>query len=146
MDVVAADGMPVRVLPLAGEAFMGAAIGFLAPRARYAVHFHYALEQLTFVLRGSVVVTTDGRPRSLAVGEAITNPPGVTLSFANEADEPAEVLFVCAPPFPSQSTHEVGLPGEHRPLTDAELDHAQARMAWAIDHFRHVAEARRGAM
>jgi mannose-6-phosphate isomerase-like protein (cupin superfamily) len=141
MDVVAADGMPVRVLPLAGEAFMGAAIGFLAPRARYAVHFHYALEQLTFVLRGSVVVTTDGRPRSLAVGEAITNPPGVTLSFANEADEPAEVLFVCAPPFPADDS-EVALAGEHRALSADERARARERLGWTLERFRRVGQGR----
>jgi mannose-6-phosphate isomerase-like protein (cupin superfamily) len=141
MDVVAADGMPVRVLPLAGEAFMGAAIGFLAPRARYAVHFHYALEQLTFVLRGSVVVTTDGRPRSLAVGEAITNPPGVTLSFANETDEPAEVLFVCAPPFPPDDS-EVALAGEHRELSAEERARVRERVEWAMEQFRRVGEGR----
>jgi mannose-6-phosphate isomerase-like protein (cupin superfamily) len=141
VDVVAADGMPVRVLPLAGEAFMGVAIGFLAPRARYAVHFHYALEQLTFVLRGSVVVTSDGQPRVLAVGEAMTNPPGVTLSFANEGDEPAEVLFVCAPPFPADDA-EVALAGEHRALSAEERARARERLAWALEQFRRVGQGR----
>ena len=141
MDVVAADGMPVRVLPLSGEAFMGAAVGFLAPGTRYAVHFHYALEQLTYVLRGKVVVTMDGEARELEPGEAVTNPPAVTLSFANEGEEPAEVLFVCAPPFPADDS-EVALVDEHRKLTADERAHARARVEWVLGHVRRVADAR----
>jgi mannose-6-phosphate isomerase-like protein (cupin superfamily) len=141
VDVVAADGMPVRILPLAADAYMGAAIGFLAPGTRYAVHFHYALEQLTYVLRGRVVVTTAGQPRELGEGEAMTNPPAVTLSFANETDQPAEVLFVCAPPFPADDS-DVALAGEHRPLSEAERENARARLSWALEHFRRVGGAR----
>lgn len=141
MDVIAADGMPVRVLPLSSDAFMGAAIGFLAPHSRYAVHFHFSLEQLTYVLRGRVVVTTAGQPRDLGAGQAMTNPPGLTLSFANPSDEPAEVLFVCAPPFPPDDS-EVALADEHRPVRAVERADARGRLAWALDHFRRVGEAR----
>lgn len=139
--MVAADGMPVRVLPLGGDSFMGAAIGFLAPRTGYAVHFHYSLEQLTYVLRGRVVVVMAGESRELGEGEAITNPPAVTLSFANETDEPAEVLFVCAPPFPPDDS-EVALPGEHRALTAEERARARDRMEWALGQFRRVGQKR----
>ena len=139
--MVAADGMPVRVLPLSGDAFMGAAVGFLAPRSRYAVHFHYALEQLTYVLRGRVVVVMAGERRELRQGEAVTNPPGVTHSFANEAEEAAEVLFVCAPPFPADDS-EVALAGEHRELSAEELAKARKRLGWALEQFRRVGQKR----
>jgi mannose-6-phosphate isomerase-like protein (cupin superfamily) len=141
VDLVAADGMPVRVLPLPGDAFMGAAIGFLAPGTGYAVHFHYALEQLTYVLRGRVVVTTAGEPRELGEGEAMTNPPGVTLSFANEADAPAELLFICAPPFPADDS-EVALAGEHRALSGAERARMRDRLGRALEQFRRVGQKR----
>jgi quercetin dioxygenase-like cupin family protein len=141
VDVVAADGMPVRVLPLSPDAFMGAAVGFLAPRTRYAVHFHYSLEQLTYVLRGRVTVVTAGEPRELSEGEVITNPPGVTLSFANDADDPAEVLFVCAPPFPPDDS-EVALTGQHRDLAAEERSRARERLDWALEQFRRVGQKR----
>lgn len=146
VDIVAADGMPVRVLPVGPDAFMGAAIGRLAPGARYAVHFHYALEQLTFVLAGRVAVTMRGpadagpRTRVLDAGEAVTNPPGTTLAFVNDGSDPAEVLFVCAPPFPTDDA-EVVVTGEHRPLTEAERARAAERRVWALDHFQRVAGA-----
>jgi mannose-6-phosphate isomerase-like protein (cupin superfamily) len=140
--------MPVRVLPLDGEAFMGAAIGYLGPATRYDVHFHHALEQLSFVIRGRVWVTTRGsgdaepRTRVLGAGEAITNPPGVTLSFANEdAAVPAELLFVCAPPFPPDGAEVVVTDAHRRPTADERAESAE-RVAWALDHFRRVAAER----
>ena len=143
----APDGMPVRVLPLAGDALMGAAVGYLAPGATYGVHFHYALEQLSFVVRGQVRVTMQppGMPEPvtqvLAAGEAVTNPPGVTLSFANDGPEPAEVLFVCAPPYPADDSDTV-VAGEHRPPTAAENARRHERAQWALSHFRRVFERR----
>ena len=143
--------MPVRVLPLERSAFMGAAIGFLAPGTRFDVHVHHALEQLSFVLKGRVWVTMrgpdDSEPRTRVVGqgEAITNPPGVTLAFANEDSAvPAELLFVCAPPFPDPAREgdEVVVLSEHRRLTEAERAHERERRAWALAHFRRVSEAR----
>ena len=140
--------MPVRVLPLDGEAFMGAAIGRLAPRSRYDVHFHRALEQLTFVVAGRVWITMRGpgeaepRTRVLGAGEAMTNPPGATLAFANEDDTaPAEVLFVCAPPFPPDGS-EVVVTGQHRSLTEEERAQARARLAWALARFQRVGASR----
>lgn len=146
--ITAADGMPVRPIPLPGAAFMGAAIGYLAPGASYAVHYHLALEQLTYVLRGRVSVTTGPTEGSgeatelLEAGSAAINPPGVTLSFSNPFAEPAEVLFVCAPPFPVDGA-DVALAGVHRRLDEAERARARTRLAWALDHFRAVGEARR---
>jgi mannose-6-phosphate isomerase-like protein (cupin superfamily) len=140
--------MPVRVLPLDADAFMGAAIGFLEPGARYDVHFHHSLEQLSFVVKGRVWVTMllpgDPEPstRVLGEGEAITNPPGVTLAFANEDNTlPAQVLFVCAPPFPADGS-EVVVTGEHRRPSDAERGQARARVAGALAHFSRVASGR----
>ncbi|HEY3110450.1 MAG TPA: cupin domain-containing protein [Chloroflexota bacterium] len=140
--------MPVRVLPLDRDAFMGAAVGSLAPGTRFDVHFHHALEQLSFVIKGRVWVTMrapgDAGPRTrvLGAGEAMTNPPGATLAFANEDDTvPAELLFVCAPPFPADGS-EVVVTGQHREPTEAERAQAGARLAWALEHFQRVGESR----
>jgi mannose-6-phosphate isomerase-like protein (cupin superfamily) len=147
-EVIAADGMPVRVLPLGSDAFMGAAIGTLGPGTSYDVHFHFALEQLSFVLKGRIWLTSRGPDdpepctEVIGAGEAITNPPGTTLSFANEdPDYPAEVLFVCAPPFPPDDS-EVVVTGEHRPLTEAERARAAERRRWALEQFARVANGR----
>jgi mannose-6-phosphate isomerase-like protein (cupin superfamily) len=136
--------MPVRVLPIGPDAYMGAAIGSLAPGTRFDVHFHYSLEQLTFVLKGRVWLTmlgpNDAEPVTevLDAGQAITNPPGMTLSFANEGVDPTEVLFVCAPPFPPDDS-EVVVTGEHRPLSEGERARAAERRGWALEHFARIA-------
>lgn len=129
------------MLPLDPNAFMGAAIGFLAPDSRFEVHYHHALEQLTFVLKGRVWVTTSGSTRVLDTGEAMTNPPGVTLAFANEDSYPAEVLFVCAPPFPADGG-EVVVTGMQRELNENELEVCKARRGWVLEHFRSVLATR----
>ena len=149
--VTAPDGIPVRVLPLAGNAFMGAAVGYLAPGVSYGVHFHNALEQLSFVVKGQVLVTMhppdSAEPTTTLVraGDAITNPPGVTLSFANQGPEPAEVLFVCAPPFPGEGVEdECVVVDEHRTLNEEERAKARTRASWALGHFRSAMEQRIG--
>jgi len=129
------------VLPLDPSAFMGAAIGFLAPGSRFEVHYHHALEQLTFVLKGRVWVTMLSSARVLESGEAMTNPPGVTLAFANEDSYPAEVLFVCAPPFPADGG-EVVVTGKQRELNEGELEVGKARRGWVLEHFRSALAAR----
>jgi YD repeat-containing protein len=134
--------MPVRPLPLAADAFMGAAIGYLAPGKTYDVHFHYALEQLTFVVKGVIELTTNGEHQQLRAGDAVTNPPGATLQFANPGPEPAEVLFVCAPPFPPDGA-DVAVMDRHRPLSETERARQTERLDWALDHFRRLVEARR---
>jgi mannose-6-phosphate isomerase-like protein (cupin superfamily) len=144
--VTAPDGMPVRVLPVAADGYMGAAVGYLAPGASYAVHFHYSLEQLSFVVKGRVLVTmqAEGRgtiTRVVTAGDATTNPPGVTLSFANDGPEPAEVLFVCAPPYPADDA-DTQLVEQHRELTDGERKRREERAAWALDHFRAATDRR----
>jgi len=145
--IVAADGMPVRPLASGEAGLMGAAIGYLAPGARYAVHFHGALEQLTFVIAGTVDVTmllpgaVQPTITRLTRGEALTNPPLATLDFANPGPEAAEVLFVCAPPFPIDGS-DVALAETHRPLTAAEWDGAADRASWAMGVFRQKIAAR----
>lgn len=148
--VAAPDGMPVRVLPVDPTSLMGAAVGYLAPHSRFAVHAHLSLEQLTYVIRGRVRITMRGPAseapddRIVVEGEAITNPPMTTLSFANESDDPAELLFVCAPPYPADDA-DVILTDTHRRLTAAEWSQHDRRAAAALETFRAVASARRSA-
>lgn len=147
--VTAPDGMPVRVLPTDADGYMGAAVGYLAPGASYAVHFHYSIEQLSFVIKGVVKVTMQppgaAEPTTQVVraGDAVTNPPGATLSFANDGPEPAELLFVCAPPYPADDG-DTQLAEAHRALTAEELTRRRERAGWALDHFRAVTDRRLG--
>ena len=126
---------------------MGAALGYLAPGSTYAVHFHHAIEQLTFVVKGAVELTMRERDAAqptrhdLRAGDAITNPPGATLEFANSGDEPAEVLFVCAPPFPSDGA-DVQVVDGHRPLSGPERALQTEREDWVLRHVRGVIKAR----
>jgi quercetin dioxygenase-like cupin family protein len=139
--VTAPDGMPVRVLSIGPDTFMGGAVGYLAPGASYAVHFHYTLEQLSFVVKGVVRVTMAGETRLLRAGDAVTNPPGTTLSFANDGPEPAEVLFVCSPPYPSDDS-DTEIVDTHRELSDAERAGRREKISWALEHFRRVVDLR----
>ena len=120
--LVAADGMPVRPLRTPANALMGAAIGYLAPGSTFAVHYHPSLEQLAICMEGRVTVLmqVQGAPHpvecELRPGEVITTPPMATLSFSNPFNEAAELMFVCTPPFPSDSEGAIVV-SEHGPLT-----------------------------
>ena len=125
--VTAADGMPVRPLSTHANALMSVAIGFLAPGTTFATHFHPSLEQLTIGMKGRVVVTmqdtNDPQPvvRELRNGGIVTTPANATLSFANPFDEPAEIMFVCSPPFPGEGEGAV-IVARHGPRHSQSLN------------------------
>jgi len=112
------------------------------------VHLHYGLEQVTYVVAGRVTVLqrTPADPHLIQVelgpGEAITTPPASTLSFRNHGSEPAEVLFICTPPYPATNADTELLRGGHRPLTEQELRASVERLRRAHEYLGAQIEAR----
>jgi mannose-6-phosphate isomerase-like protein (cupin superfamily) len=141
-DAVAPDGIPIHlVLCDVHTAVQGAAMGAMRfigvaegriPTGEWGVHAHASLEQVTYVLEGEVVVRTrdpsdeETRRVRLTAGQALVTLPAQSLSFENEGETPARVLFLCAPPYPGDDGDTLLLP-EHRPLTREELRQAIAR-------------------
>jgi mannose-6-phosphate isomerase-like protein (cupin superfamily) len=141
-DAVAPDGIPIHlVLCDFHTALQGAALGAMrflgvaegrVPPGEWGVHAHASLEQVTYVLEGEVIIHTrdpsDAETRSvrLSAGQALVTLPAQSLSFANDSETPARLLFICAPPYPADDGDTLSLP-EHRPLDPAELRQAIAR-------------------
>jgi mannose-6-phosphate isomerase-like protein (cupin superfamily) len=141
-DAVAPDGIPIHlVLCDFHTALQGAAMGamrFLGiaegriPTGEWGVHAHASLEQVTYVLEGEVILRTrdpsdeETRAIRLTAGQAVVTLPAQSLSFANEQETPARVLFICAPPYPADDGDTLLL-AEHRPLAPEELRRAIAR-------------------
>jgi transcriptional regulator with XRE-family HTH domain len=62
--------------------------------------------EFVFVLRGSLEVTLDGAPVTLADGDAFTFPAGAPHSFLAPPDgEPAQVLWVVSPALPDDTRY-----------------------------------------
>lgn len=144
-DAVAPDGIPIHLVlcdfHTAGQEAVMGAMRFLGvaegriPPGDWGVHGHCSLEQVTYVLEGKVVVWTsdpDGALHCVELnpGQAFVTLPCQTLSFANPGPATARVLFLCAPPYPSDDTDTL-LFADHRPLTAAELERAIRRQEWA---------------
>ena len=130
--VIAPDGIAVHPVALPGLLGMTLAEGRLPP-GQFGVHAHRSLEQITYVLSGSVVVTMgDGETGETTevvcgAGDTIATPPLVSLSFGNPGLEEARVLFICAPPYPADDADTMTLEG-HRALTEGERRAARERI------------------
>ncbi|MFN8522536.1 MAG: cupin domain-containing protein [Chloroflexota bacterium] len=134
-DFLAPDGIIIRPVPGAGSELVSVVVGIIPPNADdYPVHYHGALEQVTYVLRGSVVALFQGPAEeqpwevTLGVGQAVTTPPATTLSFRNHGTEPAEVLFICVPSYPATNADTYVIGTKHRPLERPEMARAVQRM------------------
>lgn len=142
-DAVAPDGIPIHLVLVGSDtAIQGAAMGamrFLGvaegriPPGEWGVHAHASLEQVTYVLEGEVLVHTrdpsdeESRWVRLTAGQAIVTLPAQTLSFANDGETDARVLFLCAPPYPADDGDTLLVEAAHRPLSADELRRAIAR-------------------
>jgi mannose-6-phosphate isomerase-like protein (cupin superfamily) len=130
--VVAPDGIVVHPIPLPGLFGLTLAEGRLPP-GEFAVHAHRSLEQITYVLAGRLLVTmgdpANGETVEFACGpgDTIGTPSLITLSFRNPGPEIARVLYICAPPYPTDDADTATL-DDHRTLTVPELDVAAARV------------------
>ena len=148
-DILAPDGIIIRLIPGATTPLASVVVGVIPPRADdYPVHLHYALDQVTYVLRGRVTARSrrHGDPAlaesTLEPGQAITTPATTTLSFRNEGSEPAEVLFICVPPYPPSNADTELVGDEHRPLSDEELRLAAERAQRGRDYLSAILDAR----
>ena len=147
-DFLAPDGIIIRPINGVTSALTNVVVGIIPPRpADYPVHLHHALEQITYVLRGTVTVLQRGPSDAHAAevelrpGEAITTPPASTLSFRNAGTEDVEVLFICVPPYPATDADTEVLSGGHRPLTAGELRRSTERLRRAKDYLNSQIEA-----
>ena len=146
----APDGIAIHTFAIPTGAHVGVAEGRILPGS-YAVHRHLSLEQYTYVISGSVTAITgnaehpDGRAITLGPGELLLTLPGESLQFANESDEPARVLFICAPPYPTDDRDTRSLT-THGPLTPAEVNDAIARLEAIRAEFNQVIDARIAAL
>jgi mannose-6-phosphate isomerase-like protein (cupin superfamily) len=148
-EFAAPDGIIIRPISGASSALTSVVVGIIAPReADYPVHLHYGLEQVTYVLSGTVTALQRGPTDphhaevELGPGDAITTQPASTLSFRNHGPEDAEVLFICVPPYPASNADTEVLSGGHRPLTVQELRRSAERLRRAHDFIGAQIEAR----
>ena len=114
-EFAAPDEIPVRPFDLAPSRNMALAEGRIEPGARYHVHAHRTIEQITYVVSGEVEVLSfdagaDG-PGSvrLAAGQAVVTLPGESLEFRCAGEVAARVLFITAPPYPADNSDTVVL-------------------------------------
>ena len=145
---LAPDGITIRPIPGARSPLMSVVVGVIPPRDDdYPIHLHHAVEQVTYVLRGRVTVLSrdpeDAGPteRDLQPGQAVTTLPTVTLAFRNRGPEPAEVLFICVPPYPA-SDADTELVPEHGALDARGRRRAIERQRRARDYLSAVLQAR----
>jgi quercetin dioxygenase-like cupin family protein len=73
--VVAPDGVAIHSIATPTAACVGVAEGRI-PLGRYGVHRHLSLEQVTYVIAGTVTAITDGVATELAPGELLLTLPG----------------------------------------------------------------------
>lgn len=141
--VLAPDGIPVRPVPLPAGGLIGVAEGHIPP-GDYAVHVHYSLEQVTYVLAGQVRVRMGDPPEELVLGpgQAVLTEPGRTLSFHTDGPAEARVLFICAPPYPADDS-DTGRPERHGPLDAAGRAKAMARQREALAAIEQLFARRR---
>ena len=68
----------------------------IEPSGRIPAHRHDAIEHGQLVLEGSMVLTLDGKERTVSAGDAVFIPAGVSHSYENRGT--AAVRFLCAIP------------------------------------------------
>ena len=66
-------------------------------------HYHWAAEEIYFILEGTGVIEIDSETRMVAAGDAILIPPGAWHTIA--AIEPLRFLCCCAPPYSHNDTY-----------------------------------------
>jgi uncharacterized cupin superfamily protein len=86
-----------------GADMLGASLIELLPGADGgAMHMHYGVEEMFFVLSGSPTVRTPDGVEQLAAGDVLYFPEGRAglHAFSNPAEEPARVLGISSKRFP----------------------------------------------
>jgi uncharacterized cupin superfamily protein len=86
-----------------GADLLGASLRELLPGAPgWALHMHYGVEEMFFVLDGTPLVRTPEGEETLAPGDVVYFPEGTAglHDFSNPTDEPARILAVSTKRFP----------------------------------------------
>ena len=123
--VIAPDGIVVHPIDISPCAHLALAEGDIQPGHTYGIHLHLTLEQVTYVLSGSIRAIThdpesgDTREIHADAGESVVTLPGHSVQFAAADDTPARVLFITSPPYPADHSDTVTLES-HQPLDKAE--------------------------
>lgn len=145
----APDGITILPFALPGMAHLSFVEGRIPPRPEpYPVHLHGALEQVTYVLAGEIVVTTWDAARAAVAsfiarpGDAFVTLPLQTLAYANYGAAEARVLFICTPAYPPDDS-DTRLVETHRAPNDDDRAWSRGRHAAAIAAFVAIAEAGR---
>lgn len=148
-DFLAPDGIIIRPIVGADSPLVSVVSGVIPPRDDdYPIHLHYALEQITYVIRGALTAISrgpnDGAATEVALqsGQSITTPPATTLAFRNSGREPAEVLFICVPPYPATNSDTKLIGESDLAPTARELGRAAERQRRAQQYLSAVMEAR----
>jgi hypothetical protein len=148
--LLAPDGITIVPFALPGMAHLSFVEGRIPPRpAPYPIHCHGALEQVTYVLAGKIIVSTWDAARGAVTtfiarpGDAFVTLPLQTLAFANHGPDEARVLFICAPAYPPDDG-DTRLVDEHRAPTEADRAWLRERHAAALRVFAAISEARCG--
>jgi len=145
---LAPDGIEIVPFVLPGLAYLSVVEGRIPPRPEpYFVHMHGALEQITYVLAGRIMVETWNMVAGQAVrfeaivGDAFLTAPTQTLSYANAGPETARVLFICAPAYPPDDADTRLTGGHHAPTAD-EYAWSRARHDAATAAFANIVATR----
>ena len=144
----APDGITILPFALPGLAHLSFVEGRIPPRpAPYPIHLHGALDQVTYVLAGRIIVTTWDAAHGTAatfnatVGDAFLTLPLQTLAFANTGPEEARVLFICAPAYPADDGDTRLVTAHHAPTAE-EIAWSRERHQIALDAFATIARVR----
>ncbi|MGI8857616.1 MAG: cupin domain-containing protein [Thermomicrobiales bacterium] len=146
----APDGIEILPFALHGLRHLSFVEGRIPPRPEpYPIHLHGAMEQITYVLAGTITVTAwdaeqgTATPFDATNGDAFVTLPLQTLAFANAGPDVARVLFICAPAYPPDDG-DTRLAETHHAPTDADVAWSRERQRAAIDAFAAIVRARIG--
>jgi hypothetical protein len=144
----APDGITIVPFALPGMAHLSFVEGRIPPRPEpYPIHRHGALEQVTYVLAGEIIVSTWDTAQGAVTtftarpGDAFVTLPLQTLAFANHGPDDARVLFVCAPAYPPDDG-DTRLVDAHRAPTEADRAWSRERHVAVLRAFAAISEAR----
>jgi mannose-6-phosphate isomerase-like protein (cupin superfamily) len=89
---------------------MGIAAGRIPAGIHSWIHVHPVVVQVTYVVSGQLNIrmkefeTADPYDLALAAGQAVVTRPGTLFQLRNDADAPAEVLYIVSPPYVFEMT------------------------------------------
>ena len=119
---------------------VSAAAGRLRPGVTSAIHMHPVVAQITYVVSGSLTVTTVERGQSgphafeVEAGSAVVTEAGVPVQFSNSTQADVRLLYIVMPGYVSDDAYDdaVLLEDWTSTLSDADLALARESRAAAL--------------